>query len=226
MLLLQKIRKMQITVIFDMDGVIVDNGEFHYRAWKKFCNNHGISFSKDKFKNVFFGRTNEEVLPDVFERDLSNKEIESLGEEKEKIYREIYKPHLKPVNGLVRFLKELASENIPVGVATSASPKNVEFVIDGLGIQNHFNTIVDDSMISNGKPAPDIYLEAARRLKSEPGKCVVFEDSLSGTKAAWQAGAKVVALTTTLPAEKHKYAHRIVDDFEAVSVKFIRDLFD
>lgn len=216
---------MQISVIFDMDGVIVNNGEFHYRAWKKFCDKYNISFSEDTFKNKFFGRTNEEVLPDLFGRELSGSEIKSFGEEKEKIYREIYKPHMQPVDGLLNLLRELKKENIPVGVATSAPPENVEFVIQGLKIGDFFQTIVDDSMVTNGKPAPDIYLEAARRLNSEPGNCVVFEDSLSGTKAAWQARAKVVALTTTLPAEKHRYAHRIIDNFESVSIPFIKNLF-
>lgn len=217
---------MKLTVIFDMDGVIVNNGEFHFLAWKKFCEKHTISISKNAFKNKFFGRTNEEVLPELFGRNLSGEEIKSLGEEKEKIYREIYQPHMKPVNGLIRFLKELKKQNIPVGVATSAPPANVDFIIDGLKIGDYIQTIVDDTMVSNGKPAPDIYLEAARRLNANPANCMVFEDSLSGTKAAWQAGAKVVALTTTLPAEKHKYAHRIVDDFESVSIQFIDNLFN
>ncbi|MFW5774270.1 MAG: HAD family hydrolase [Tangfeifania sp.] len=217
---------MQVTVIFDMDGVIVDNGEFHFLAWEKFCDKHNIYISKDEFKSKFFGRTNEEVLPELFGCKLSHGEIKSFGEEKEEIYREIYKPHLQPVKGLVNFLEELKKENIAVGVATSAPPENVKFVIDGLKIGDCIQAVVDDSMVTNGKPAPDIYLEAARRLTSEPENCVVFEDSLSGTKSAFDAGAKVVALTTTLPAGKHKYAHRIVDDFESVSIQFIKNLFD
>jgi beta-phosphoglucomutase family hydrolase len=216
---------MQISVIFDMDGVIVNNGEFHYRAWKKFCDKYQISFSEDTFKNKFFGRTNEEVLPELFGYELSGREIKSFGEDKEKIYREIYKPHMQPVDGLLNLLRELKKENIPVGVATSAPPENVEFVIQGLEIGDFFQTIIDDSMVLNGKPAPDIYLEAAKRLNSSPGNCIVFEDSLSGTKAAWQAGAKVVALTTTLPASKHKYAHRTMNDFKMASIDFIHSLF-
>lgn len=217
---------MGFAVIFDMDGVIVNNGEFHFLSWKKFCDKYNISFSKDEFKNKFFGRTNKKVLPELFGRELSRKEIKSFGEEKEEIYRKIYKPHLQPVKGLVNFLEELKKENIPVGVATSAPPKNVDFIIHGLEIGNYIQTVVDDTMVTNGKPSPDIYLEAANRLNTNPGNCAVFEDSLSGTKAAWQAGAKVVALTTTLPAEKHKYAHRIIDDFESVSISFINGLFD
>ncbi len=216
---------MQITVIFDMDGVIVDNGGFHQKAWEQFSRRYNLPFSEDKFKNDYFGRTNNEVLPEMFGKDLSEKEIKQLADEKEEIYRDIYRPHLKPVPGLVDLLKELKKENIPVGVATSAPPENVKFVIDGLKIGDYIQTVVNDSMVSNGKPAPDIYLEAAARLNSDPENCVVFEDSMSGTKSAFDAGAKVVAVTTTLPAEKHKYAHRIVNNFESVSVQFIRDLF-
>lgn len=216
---------MKIAVIFDMDGVIVDNGGFHQKAWEQFSRRYNLPFSEDKFKNDYFGRTNNEVLPEMFGKDLSEKEIKQLADEKEEIYRDIYRPHLKPVPGLVDLLKELKKENIPVGVATSAPPENVKFVIDGLKIGDYIQTVVNDSMVSNGKPAPDIYLEAAARLNSDPENCVVFEDSMSGTKSAFDAGAKVVAVTTTLPAEKHKYAHRIVNNFESVSVQFIRDLF-
>lgn len=212
---------MQIAVIFDMDGVIVDNGDFHYRAWKKFCENNNIAFSQEKFRKVFFGRTNEQVLPVLFGRDLSHEEIQKLGDEKEEIYREIYRPHLTAVPGLVPFLAELKNNKIATAVATSASPENVEFVLNGLGIKHLFDVIIDDSMVSKGKPDPEVYLKSAAKLNMNPQHCVVFEDSLSGTKAAFDAGAKVVALTTSIDASEHKYAQQIITDFSEISVNFI-----
>ncbi|QGY43743.1 beta-phosphoglucomutase family hydrolase [Maribellus comscasis] len=208
-------------VVFDMDGVIVDNGEFHYLAWKRFCYNHQIPFSKEKFRKAFFGRINEQVLPILFNKELTKDEIQKLGSEKEKIYREIYKPELKPVPGLVLFLNELKENNIPVAVATSASPENVDFVLDGLNIKYYFDVIVDDSMVTKGKPDPEIYLKAAQLLKKASKNCIVFEDSLSGTKAALDAGSKVVAITTSLKADEHKYAKHIFSDFSEISLNFI-----
>lgn len=208
---------MQQAVIFDMDGVMVDNGGFHYRAWQKFCANYDIAFSEEKFKTIFFGRTNQQVLPDLFERDLPPQEIKKLAHEKEQIYREIYQPFLQPVNGLIEFLHELKSRKIPVGVATSAPKENVGFVLNGLGVAAYVDAIVDDSMVANGKPNPEIYFKAAELLKVLPRNCVVFEDSLSGTKSAFAAGTKVIAITTTLPADKHQFAHEIMKDFTDIN---------
>ena len=68
-------------------------------------------------------------------------------------------------------------------------------------------------MVSKGKPDPEIYMKAASILRNTTSECVVFEDSLSGTKSAYDAGAKVIALTTTIPSDKHKNAHHIINDF-------------
>jgi len=213
----------QLAVIFDMDGVIVDNSKYHQQAWEEFSKKYNIHFSEEKFKTVFFGRINEEVLPILFNRDLSRQEISKLADEKEKIYREIYAPHLTPVKGLLHLLNELNQANIPVGVATSAPKENVDFIINGLDIGNYISTIIDDSMVSEGKPAPDIYIETAKRLNTKPADCVVFEDSFSGTQSAWNAGAKVVAVTTTMPAKKHTFAHHIINDFTEISIHIIRN---
>jgi beta-phosphoglucomutase family hydrolase len=216
---------MKIAVVFDMDGVIVDNGRFHYLAWEEFCKKYRILFSDNIFRKTIFGRTNAEAIPFLFQRDLEKNEIQKLGAEKEEIYRRIYAPALKPVNGLPAFLEELKKHNIPTAVATSASPENVMFVLDGLRIKHYFNCIVDDSMVKNGKPNPEIYLKAAELLTTRPADCVVFEDSLSGTKAAFDAGAKVIALTTSLKAGEHRYAQHIFPDFSEISVNFIIENF-
>ncbi len=215
---------MRIAVIFDMDGVIVDNGDYHKLAWEEFCSRYNLSFSAEKFRKIFFGRTNEEILPDVFGRELTAQEIEELGAEKERLYREIYRPELKAAPGFMQFLSELKENSIPVGVATSAPKENVDFVLQGLEIKNYIDVIVDDSMVSKGKPHPEIYLKAASLLKIKPANCVVFEDSLSGTQAAYNAGTRVVAVTTTLPAGKHKFAHRVIDDFIDIKLHFIYSL--
>ncbi len=215
---------MKPAVIFDMDGVIVDNGRYHKLAWEKFCSRYGITFSEEKFRTRFFGRTNEEVLPDVFGRALTQNDTVELAEEKEAIYREIYRPELKAVPGFMQFLKELREHKLPVGIATSAPKKNVDLVLQGLEIEDLIDAVVDDSMVSEGKPHPEIYLKAAMLLKVKPANCVVFEDSLSGTQAAYNAGAKVVAVTTTLPAGEHKFAHHTIVDFREVSLLFIKEL--
>lgn len=215
---------MKPVVIFDMDGVIVDNGKYHKQAWDVFCKRHNIVFSEEKFRTVFFGRTNEEILPDLFNRILSKREIKKFGDEKEAVYREIYSLELKAAPGFDHFFKELKNNKIPVGVATSAPKENVDFVLQGLGIQHLIDVVVDDSMVSKGKPSPEIYIKTASLLNTSPEQCVVFEDSMSGTRAAFDAGAKVVALTTTLPAEEHKFAHLLINDFSEISIAKVQSL--
>ena len=209
---------MSLAVIFDMDGVMVNNGEYHYKAWKKFCANHSIKFSREKFTKVFFGRTNNQVIPDLFGKNLAVDEIEKLASEKENIYRHMYAPHIRPVNGLVELLLQLQKNKIPVAVATSAPMANADFVLERLNIKKLISVIVDESMVANGKPNPEIYLKTAQLLQTPVSDCVVFEDSISGTQAAFDAGAKVIALTTTLNAAQHKYAHVIINDFTSVFI--------
>lgn len=217
---------MELAVIFDMDGVIVENTNFHQKAWEKFSQKYNLDFSEEKFKNDYFGKTNDQILPEMFNKELPEKEIKKLGDEKEAIYREIFQPHLKPLKGLVPLLEELRRCSIPIGVATSAPRDNVDFVLDGLDIRKYIKTIVDDSMVVRGKPYPEIYRKSAEMLGVNPENCVVFEDSMSGTKSAFDAGAKVVAVTTTLPAEKHKLAHKIISDFNDVSLDMLEALFE
>lgn len=216
---------MKFYVIFDLDGVIVDNGEYHFLAWKQFCGYNKISFSRENFRKKYFGGMNEEVLPRLFGRNLSKEELKKYGDEKEQFYREIYQPFLKPASGLIPFLDELKKNRIHIAVATSASPENVDFVLNGLKIKNYFDVIVDDSMVSKGKPDPEIYLKAAKLLNAKPANCVVFEDSISGTKSASLAGTNVVGLTTSLKVFEHKYANHIISSFSEISFNFILQKF-
>ncbi len=211
-----------MAVIFDMDGVLIDNGDYHFQAWKIFCEKYGIPFSEEIFRSQYFGQTNELILSGMFEKGLTKAETETLASEKEEIYRTIYAPYIQPVNGLIPFIKMLKTANIAIGIATSAPKKNVDFVLNALNIENQIDVIVYDSMVSKSKPHPEIYLKAAELLKTKPSACVVFEDSLSGTKSAYDAGAKVIALTTTLPAEKHRFANKIIKDFTEVNLKDIQ----
>jgi beta-phosphoglucomutase len=214
---------MQFSVIFDMDGVIVDDAYHHYLAWQAFCHKYSIPFTEEKFKKHLFGRTNQQVLPELFVGNITPNDIERYALEKEELFCEIYRPAMKPLAGLVPFLDELKQNGIKTAIATSAPRSNVDFILNGLSIAGFFDFIVDDSMVANSKPNPEIYLKAAGKIGSVPSECVVFEDSLSGTKSAFDAGCKVIALTTTLPAPKHKYYHLIAPDFSGISVNFIQD---
>ena len=137
-----------------------------------------------------------EVFPEA-----DTETLELYGEEKEAIYREAYRPHAAPLPGLMDMLALAEARSIPMAVATAAPPGNVEVVLDTLDLRRRFVTVVSPSQGFRGKPHPDLFLEAARRMGIAPAQCLVFEDAPLGIEAASRAGMKAIALTTMLGPE-------------------------
>ena len=203
---------MKKAAIFDMDGVIVDNMYYHQVAWKLFYEKYNFEYTNEKFKTMF-GRTNQQILSHLFDKKLTLEETGLLGEEKEKIYRDIYRNHIKPITGLVEFVKILRENQIKTAVATSAPTVNVDFVLDILNLRHLFDAIVDASQVINSKPDPEIFLKAAAELNTPAKNCFVFEDSFSGIKAGINAGMSVVGVATTHKAEELEGTHFNIIDF-------------
>jgi beta-phosphoglucomutase len=214
----------ECAIIFDMDGVIVDNHEFHFKAWKEFCEKYGIHLNEDDFKENINGRTISEVVSFVFKKELSAKEIKDYGDEKESMYRNIYKDYIKPVRGIEDFLRHLKGENVKVAVATSAPTVNVDFTLDTLNLRRYFDLIIDSTFVEKGKPDPQVYLVTAEKLGMAPERCIVFEDSVSGIKAGKNAGMWVIGLETTHEAKDIEEADAIIKDFEGLTYSKIKEL--
>ncbi len=200
-------------IIFDMDGVIVDNYLFHIDAWGEFCKRHGLNFESEDFTKKYFGKNNADILKALFGRVLADAEVHQLGEEKEAIYRELYQPHIKPLDGLVNFMKELKILGKKIAIASSAPQSNIDFVVNNTGIKVYIDVTVNGNMVKLGKPNPDIFLKASELLGIQPANCLVFEDSFSGIQAAINAGMQVVAVATTHKKEEHNPKLTIISDF-------------
>ncbi len=191
-------RKMLKGVIFDMDGVLVDNMAVHMEAFTEIARRYGVGLDI-KATLGMAGKGNGEIFEALFPAGIVHKAgVQALGDEKEAVYREIYAPKLAPVPGLIGFLDRLKAAGIRIAVGTSAPKANMDFVFDGLGIRRYFDVIVNGDMVARCKPDPEIYQVAAAELRLQPGECLVFEDALAGIEAARSAGIKVVALSTTL----------------------------
>lgn len=201
-----------IGLIFDMDGVIVHNNEYHYLAWQKLAKKYNVKITRKYYREKMNGRTLMELMEIIFDGELDKSQALSVGLEKEAIYRELYAEHREATKGLIPFLELAKSKNIPMVVGTSAPKENVVFTLDGLDLRKYFVGVVDDSMVTKGKPEPEVYLKCAEMIKREPQRCIVFEDALSGIKAGQRAGAKVIALATSHGREELS-ADLIIDDF-------------
>ncbi|MEG1634597.1 MAG: HAD family phosphatase [Rikenellaceae bacterium] len=207
-------------VIFDMDGVLVDNSDIHIEAFMIFCARHGLSIKAEALKGLF-GMGNDEIMPEVFGRKMTADEIARYAEEKENVYREIFAAKIKPLEGLRSLLSELKKRDIKIAVGSSGMAKNVEFVLEKCGIKEFFDAKANGDMISKAKPDPEVFLLAANLLNLEPSECVVCEDSHAGIKAARSADMKVVAVATTYKRDEHHDYDIIVDDFTQVSAEQI-----
>jgi HAD superfamily hydrolase (TIGR01509 family) len=149
-----------------------------------------------------YGRTNKEWITNLFGRKLSPKELEQYGEEKEKMFRDLYKKDIKPLAGLREFLDQMNELKIPRAIGTSAPRANLDFIFDETNLRKYFSITLDEADVNHGKPDPEIYIKCAARLNMPPAQCVVFEDSLSGVAAGRAAGCLVVGVATTHSAQE------------------------
>jgi beta-phosphoglucomutase len=210
--------------VFDMDGVIVDNRKYHVLAWKAFAREHGVPFDIRHFKDHLFGRVNREIFMGLYGHALPEAEVIAWAEEKEALYRSIYKGHVEPARGLVASLAALAAGGVPSAGATPAPRENLDFALDEAGLRPYFRALVDVGQVRRGKPAPDLYLKAAELLGVRAARCVAFEDSYPGLESALAAGMKVVGLTTTHTRRELGRAHLVVRDFEGLAVDRVESL--
>lgn len=212
---------MKKAVIFDMDGVLVDNRDIHIEAFEVLCNKHGLNFDREKILRSF-GQLNEQIFEALLGKGaLSPEKIEEYGIEKEEICREIFAKKIKPTNGLTELLKGLKRRGVKIAVGSSGPLKNVQFVLDRCGIAEYFDAIANGDMVSKGKPDPEVFLLAAKLLGEEPEDCLVFEDAFVGIEAARRAGMNVVALATTFPKEILSGYDMVISDFTEIDESIV-----
>ena len=205
-------------VIFDLDGTLIDNNAYHILSWKQYLKNIGKDISEEEFKKNMNGRTNKDAAEYIYGRKLSDEEAMKYALEKEAIYREMYKSHIKPIDGLMKLLETLDKLNLSMAIATSGIQVNIDFMFEHLPIQNYFKAVVNSSHITKGKPDPEIYLKTADTLKVNPANCLVFEDAAVGVASAKDAGMHVIAITTTQTTEELNMADEIIESYHQLFI--------
>ena len=183
-------------IIFDMDGTIVDSLPYHHEAWKIFFNENKVENFSEKL-NQYKGGGTLDLMRTVYGNQYSKKELKKMSEDKEMIFRKIYKGEIKQILGFKKFLDELKSKDIMVGLASNAIRKNVSMIINELGIYDHFDSVICGDEVTKGKPNPEMFNETIDRFNINKDECLIFEDSLEGVLAAKNSGVKVIGITSS-----------------------------
>lgn len=181
----------QIGVIFDVDGVLVDSNPVHLKTWQIIGQEDGFDFTPELFFETV-GQTTPAILRTRWNRSLSEEDVQRLGDRKEQLYRQIVEKHVPVMPGAYDFTRSLFRQGYRLSVGSSGPKFNVDFILENLGIIPFLSGWISGTDVKNGKPAPDIFLAAAEKMKLSPSRCVVIDDSLSGIQAACAAGMKSV----------------------------------
>ena len=198
-----------MSVIFDFNGTIIFDKAIVEESWQQFFYHHtGVKYTVQQLNQYIHGFNPDVTIKHFIKDDFTKEQLQELIDEKESIYRQLCQKHqndiYKLASGIEKFFDELKKRNIPFTIATAAPKSNVDFFYDSLKLDRWFKK--DDIVCSNhsfpGKPNPEIYLRAAKRINTDIKDCVIFEDAKSGIQAAINAKAKTVVGVSSLLTKK------------------------
>ena len=214
-----------MSVIFDMDGVIVDSHAAHIRTWKKVLLSLGKSVSDADLDFVRQGRKRQEILRH-FLGALEDDEVQALCHAKDLLFRyELESINVVP--GARELLEELHRAGIPVALASCGSRARVHHLLSHLRLRDCFTAIVTGDEVTLGKPAPEIFHRAVRLMRVHPAESIVFEDSLSGVQGAKAAGIRCIGIAEgkQMPVLLQAGAEYVLPNFIGISWIKIQKLF-
>lgn len=213
-------------IIFDMDGLMIDSEGKQSESVEQVLREHGVEpeFNEAGVIQIVGipATDNFQILKDKHRMSQS---VDELHERKKEIYRELLEEGVTPMPGLFELFEYLQDKPLKKAVASSSIIKDIELVIQHLDAIEHFDAIVSAEEVERGKPAPDVFLEAAKRLGVDPEHCVVLEDAPEGVKAGKAAGMKVIAIPNRY-TKHHDFDHAdtVVDSLHDIKMSLLESL--
>jgi kojibiose phosphorylase len=205
--------------IFDLDGVLTDTAEFHYRAWQKLADEEGIPFNREANEALRGISRRDSLIKIIGELNYSESQIQEMMERKNRYYvefiQQITPQDLLP--GADNLIDELRTARIKIAIGSGS--KNARSVIEKLGIVDKLDAIADGNSVNRSKPAPDLFLYAASQLGLEPADCVVVEDAASGVEAALAGGMRTIGIGSD---QRVGAAQIILPNLEGITLKDIQ----
>ena len=209
-----------------MDGTLVDNLAYHFAAFAEYAKREGF----DLLEPVTLkhnGMHSNQIFPMVLgEAKVAEYGIDRLNREKEEVYRDMYRGKVEPIKGIIELLQAAKAAGIKCAIGSSGCRENVQFIIEGLGIENLIDASISGSDVTHGKPHPEIFTKAHEALGLRAEECIVVEDAVNGIMAGVAAGCKCLGITTTASAETLNAAGAAmsVADFTTITIEDLRKL--
>lgn len=203
------------TIIFDMDGVIVDSEPRHEQAFREVFSEMGLAETHSIDFTQYLGRSDRALWMDFIELHKPAHTLEHLTEWKQRRFLEIIQAEQPIFEGLPRLVQRL-SKRYKLGLASGSLHPVIDAVLAMEDLRQHFGAVVSVQDVPRGKPAPDVFLRAADLLQTPPHQCCVIEDSAAGVEAGLAAGMQVIAITNSLPASRLARAHRVVSTYREI----------
>jgi beta-phosphoglucomutase family hydrolase len=202
--------------IFDMDGTLIDSTQLDYEAWQKAMREYDAELPYEDYI-AKLGAKSSEVAKGYL--DVSDEEIDQLVSRREAYFRQLVdEKGLSLLPGAEQFLQQLRNAHLKTALATGSNAEKLEFIFGKLPLRQYFDAFVTADDVSQGKPDPEIFVQAAARLGVAPADCVVMEDATNGVQAAKNGGMRCIALTTTRGTDQLQGADLIVGGYPEIDV--------
>lgn len=196
-------------ILWDLDGVIVDSGLYHYEAYRRVFEGLGRKLSGDEFFAGLIGLRNDAIIRKVL-GEVPTEESRRIAALKEETFRELVAGNVEALPGVRYLVEDATKAGLKQAIVSSTPRANIDLILDSLSLTSAFGAIVGEEDAARGKPDPEGFLVAAARLGVEPQACVVIEDAPEGIAAGNAAGARTLAVTTTRTRERLSKADLVI----------------
>jgi beta-phosphoglucomutase len=222
-------------VIFDFNGIIVDDEPIHFELLQKVLREEGMALTEKDYYARYLGMDDRGCFTAAYQdggRDLKEPQLASLIERKAAYYVETIQQKMKVFPGVKDLVPELARQ-FHLTIASGALRNEIELILSTANLRDYFKAIVSAEDVKRGKPEPEIFLKALAKLNARldyrgaisAAECLVIEDSREGIRGARNAGMKCLAVTNSHRAEQLREADAVVNSLEGVRVPFLQNLF-
>ncbi len=212
-------------LVFDLDGVILDNTLMQARAFQLLFEDLGVEADAYQLLRRLNGMPATDILKQVLEEPASQKELKKYADQREFLYRTLYRAERRPTAGLVDFLKAARAAGLKIGLGTGSANDTLSYVLDYLDLRPFFDIVVGADDVDAGKPHPETYAAVADKLAIKPAHCLVFEDAVLGEQAAYRAGMRCVAITSTLARTEFQAPLAAARDFTELTPAQLQQQF-